>query len=309
MGFIGKVFAKKYTFIIVPDVTAKFIRFSLPRILVKFGVLVGLTSIGALVWFSTALLEKTNELKELKNLRDVVASYRLESQQFKRNMKQVESQLARLEKFDRKLRVITALEPQPPLSDDFGAGGPNEGIVDFGATSNKYNDSLLAPLSHDLKRIKRLAETQESSFFELDEFFRDQSSLLSHTPSVLPAEGWKTSIFGHRRSPFTGLREMHEGIDIATHMKAPIIATADGIVIRSQFHRGYGNLIEIDHGYGVVTRYGHNSKNLVKVGKKVKRGEVIALIGNTGRSTGPHLHYEVHLNGVPVNPTRYFLQD
>ena len=101
---------------------------------------------------------------------------------------------------------------------------------------------------------------------------------------------------------------MHEGLDIAARMSSEVIAPADGIVIRVGRSFGLGVLLEIDHGYGVVTRYGHNSKNLVKVGDHVKRGQVISYVGNTGRSTGPHVHYEVLLNSIPVNPMRYIFE-
>ncbi|MEC8957123.1 MAG: M23 family metallopeptidase, partial [Nitrospinota bacterium] len=147
------------------------------------------------------------------------------------------------------------------------------------------------------------------SFQELDNFFKNQKSLLSSTPSIWPARGWVTSGFGFRKSPFTGLREKHEGWDIAARAGSKVRATADGEVVVEGREYGYGNMVEVDHGYGVMTRYGHNSKHLVKVGDRVKRGQVIALVGNTGRSTGPHVHYEVLLHGVPVSPKNYILED
>ncbi len=303
------MFTKKYTFIFVPDVTGKFIRFSTPRTVVKAFAFLALVSVVAFSYFSYTVMEKSKDLVELEKLRAITADQKLEIQRFSKKIKQVESQLGRLEKFDRKLRVITALERQDQTA-KFGTGGPNiDSDISFATKSKKYSQSLLASLNKDIVRIKNQAEAQESSFFELDEFFKEQSSLLSHTPSIWPVKGWVTSTFGYRRSPFSGLREMHEGIDVATHMKAPIIAPANGIVTRVGYHRGYGNLVEIDHGYGVVTRFGHNSKNVVKLGQKVKRGNVIALVGSTGRSTGPHMHYEVLLNGVPVNPNSYIFED
>jgi murein DD-endopeptidase MepM/ murein hydrolase activator NlpD len=120
-------------------------------------------------------------------------------------------------------------------------------------------------------------------------------------------DGWKTSSFGYRRSPFTGRRELHKGLDIAAPNGSPIIAPADGVVTYSARKGLMGNMISIKHGYGLLTRYGHLSKMLKKKGEKVERGEIIALVGSTGRSTGPHLHYEVRLNGVPVNPEKYIL--
>jgi len=302
-------FSRKYTFIFVPDITGKFIRFSVPRALVKCGVVIGLAAAVGFGYFAHTVLQKSEGLSELEKIRKIATAQKLDIQRFSKKIKQVEAHLSRLEKFDRKLRVITALEKQETAQAEMGKGGPNhESSMEIPSTP-KYTQSLINALNEDLDRIKKQAEAQEVSFFELDEFFREQSALLTHTPSIWPVRGWVTSTFGYRRSPFTGLREMHEGLDIATHLKAQVMAPANGMVIRVGYHAGYGKLVEIDHGYGVVTRYGHNSKNLVKVGQRVKRGDVIALVGNTGRSTGPHLHYEVLLNGVPVNPYRYILED
>ncbi|MDH5541583.1 MAG: M23 family metallopeptidase [Nitrospinota bacterium] len=164
-------------------------------------------------------------------------------------------------------------------------------------------------MNEDLDHLGQVATKQEISLHELDAFFKDQSSLLTSTPSIWPSKGWVTSGFGYRVSPFTGLRELHEGLDIATQLNADIIATANGVVIESKRDSGYGNTIEIDHGYGIISRYSHNAVNLAKRGDRVKRGQLIARVGSTGRSTGPHVHYEVLLNGVPVNPFRYILTD
>jgi murein DD-endopeptidase MepM/ murein hydrolase activator NlpD len=150
---------------------------------------------------------------------------------------------------------------------------------------------------------------QVVSFQQLDEFFKNQKSLLSSTPSIWPTRGWVTSGFGMRKSPFTGLNETHKGWDIGARMGSQIRTTADGVVVVAGRKSGYGKMVEIDHGYGISTRYGHNSKNLVEVGDRVKRGALIGMVGSTGRSTGPHLHYEVLLNGVPVNPKNYIFEE
>ncbi len=170
---------------------------------------------------------------------------------------------------------------------------------------------------NNLKYFKNLKKNLEKKFeikiikneFYKGNFFKNQKSLLSSTPSIWPTRGWVTSGFGFRKSPFTGLREKHEGWDIAARAGSKVRATADGEVVVEGREYGYGNMVEVDHGYGVMTRYGHNSKHLVKVGDRVKRGQVIALVGNTGRSTGPHVHYEVLLHGVPVSPKNYILED
>jgi murein DD-endopeptidase MepM/ murein hydrolase activator NlpD len=108
-----------------------------------------------------------------------------------------------------------------------------------------------------------------------------------------------------RRDPFNGRRKMHEGLDIAARTGTPVVATADGIVSSVRTEAGYGKVAVVDHGYGYRTIYGHNSRIYVKVGQRVRRGDRIAAVGNTGRSTGSHIHYEVRLNGVPVNPKKY----
>ena len=129
--------------------------------------------------------------------------------------------------------------------------------------------------------------------------------MLAAKPQGWPVKGWVTSNFGMRNSPFTGKRKMHEGLDVAARTGTPVFATADGIVSRAETAPGYGKLVIIDHGYGYKTYFGHNSKIYVKVGQRVKRGDKLSAVGNTGSSTGSHLHYEVRRNGVPLNPRKY----
>ncbi|HKT15176.1 MAG TPA: M23 family metallopeptidase [Allosphingosinicella sp.] len=125
-------------------------------------------------------------------------------------------------------------------------------------------------------------------------------------PSAMPVEGTNlTSGFGVRSDPFQRRAAMHAGVDLAGPVGTKIYATADGVVDRTQWVNGYGNLVEIDHGHGIQTRYGHLSRSLVHQGQRVRRGDLIALMGSTGRSTGSHLHYEVRLNGNAVNPVAF----
>ena len=150
---------------------------------------------------------------------------------------------------------------------------------------------------------------REQGILELWETLSERQSLLAATPNIKPARGWFTSKFGYRISPFTGRPVMHNGLDIAAAPGAPIHAPADGIVSFAGYDPGYGKLVSIDHGYGVVTRFGHTSQIFVEVGQKVTRRDLIAAVGNTGRSTGPHLHYEVRVNNVPVDPQNYVLDE
>jgi murein DD-endopeptidase MepM/ murein hydrolase activator NlpD len=142
---------------------------------------------------------------------------------------------------------------------------------------------------------------------ELYKFLEEKKSMFACTPSIWPVKGWVSSKFGYRISPFTNEREFHEGLDISVRTGTRIVAPADGVVSSIGKTYGFGTILTINHGYNLRTRYAHLSKVLVKKGQSVKRGEKIALVGSTGRSTGPHLHYEVVLSGVPVDPLNYIL--
>jgi murein DD-endopeptidase MepM/ murein hydrolase activator NlpD len=160
-------------------------------------------------------------------------------------------------------------------------------------------------MSAELTQLKGAASRQEASLQMLIEYFEDKRSLFASTPSIWPVRGWVTSRFGNRTSPFSGIQTFHEGVDIAAQTGTPVVAAADGVAIRAGFGTGYGNMVELSHGYGIKTLYAHNSRLNVKAGQRVRRGDVIAYAGDSGSSTGPHLHYEVRLNGLPVNPAKY----
>lgn len=307
--------SEEYTIVVFPgsasspkkfSISDKIIRRGMITLLVLFVLFVGTTAYVVDDYFD--LREDAVDVAQLKREAKI---QKVKVDQFSQTLKNFESELARLERFENKLRVITSLEDSPKSVDkNFGVGGP------YGLSTHSLNSALekesaamMDGLMGDLGHLKNQVKIQSISFQELDDYFKGQKSLLSSTPSIWPTRGWVTSKFGLRTSPFTGLREKHDGYDIGARHGSDVRATADGRVVVQGRETGYGNMVEIDHGYGIRTRYGHNSKNLVKVGERVKRGQVIAQVGNTGRSTGPHLHYEVLLNGVPVNPKNYILED
>ena len=298
---------KYYTIVVFPEITGKPRNFRLSKFLFKGFIVASVLLISASVFFTHRYSVVSKEAREVTKLRTETRAQKLQIQKFVKQVQGFKKQMAHLEKFDRKLRTATALDkPEEITPNKWGIGGASEENLNDVKLST--NATAFERLSADLEQLKDQADLQEISFFQLDQFFKDRRSLLSSTPSIWPTKGWVTSGFGYRRSPYTGVREMHEGLDIAARRHSKIIAPADGIVIRSGRDYGLGVLIEIDHGYGVISRYGHNSKNLAKVGDYVKRGQIIAYVGNTGRSTGPHLHYEVLLNGIPVNPMRYIFE-
>ena len=304
-----------YTLVFFPGTTGSPKRIQISENWFRVGIysalilFIGLTASSAFIFQRYfQLVDDEVELTELQRSSKI---RKIQVEKFAQQVKNFESEMIRLERFEKKLRVITALEDSPrAASKNWGVGG-SYGLPTRSLTTSLANEakSLAYKLSNNLGHLTAQAKIQTISFQELDNFFKNQSSLLLATPSIWPTRGWVTSNFGFRKSPFTGLRERHEGWDIGARSGSAIRSTADGVVTVAGREHGYGKMMEVDHGYGLLTRYGHNSKNLLKAGARVKRGQIIALVGNTGRSTGPHLHYEVLLNGVPVNPKNYILED
>ena len=167
--------------------------------------------------------------------------------------------------------------------------------------------SQFARFDHSFNVMKNFIKDMEVKVHQLDQHLLDQDSFLKSTPTLLPTKGWITSYYGPRKSHYSGRIKMHEGLDIGAKPGTQIIAPADGIVTFSGKKPGFGYIVQIDHGYGVETIYAHASKLEVKKSQPVKRGMIIARVGNTGLSTGPHVHYEVRVNGTPVDPLYYVL--
>lgn len=303
------------TIVVFPGSTSAPKKIQLSKRLIKAAlssaVLLVLGLVGSTAFLSQQYFKYQESESELASLRREGKIQKIQIEKFGHQVRNFESEMARLERFEKKLRVITAQENSTEVAEkNWGVGGPyGLNSASFTTSLERETKSMLGRISANVDMMTNQAKIQQVSFQELDEFFKSQRSLLLSTPSIWPTRGWVTSGFGYRKSPFTGLPEKHEGLDIATRKGAKVFAPAEGKVIVAGRQYGYGNMVEIDHGYGLVTRFGHNSKHLVKVGDRVRRGQAIALVGNTGRSTGPHLHYEVLLNGVPVNPRNYILSE
>ncbi len=304
-----------YTIVVFPGSTGSPKRIQLSKKSAKVALIsllvLCVTFGGAGIYFINQYLNYKEGQVELAALKRQEKIQKTQIDKFSKQVRSFETEMSRLESFEKKLRIITSFENSPKNNQGhMGVGGPyGLSAHSFTTSLEKETESMLDRLSGDLGILTNQIKMRQFSFQELDEYLKNQKSLLASTPSIWPTRGWVTSGFGYRKSPFTGLPEKHEGLDIAARLGSEIRATADGKVILAGRESGYGNMIEIDHGYGVLTRYGHNSKNLVKVGDKVKRGQVIGLIGSTGRSTGPHVHYEVMVNGIPVSPRNYILEE
>ena len=215
--------------------------------------------------------------------------------------------LTRISQRDARIRVLANLEPIDPQVQAAGIGGPTVGEVegDVGRAMRRTTEVRV-----DLNALIRRANLLASSFKETADSLSVHSARLSATPSIMPTQGWLSSAFSSMRShPILHVARPHEGIDVTAPMGTPIEAPAAGVVRDAGWEAGYGNTIVIDHGFGTVTKFAHASKILVREGQRVSRGQRIALVGNTGLATGPHLHYEVHVNGRPVDPLRYVLPE
>lgn len=176
-----------------------------------------------------------------------------------------------------------------------------------GEVASEKSTANYASLVIRIDQAVKDSNLKEQSVIELWELLSDRQSLLAATPSILPARGPIGSRFGYRIDPINGRQKMHAGLDITAPPGTPVRAPADGVVSFAGWDDQFGKLVSIDHGYGVLTRFAHNSQIFVQVGQRVSRYDVISAVGSTGRSTGPHCHYEVRVNGIAVNPANYVL--
>lgn len=227
-------------------------------------------------------------------------------QNFKIKMESLKLKLNEINNFEKKIRVMANMENSSQTG-LFGVGGALADDLEITAPITKKHNVLLREMHNQIENINDAATKKKKGFSNLVEYLEDQKNLMASTPNLRPSKGWVASKFGYRLSPATGKKEFHKGIDIANKKGTSVIATADGIITHADMKEFLGKLITIDHGHGVVTKYGHLSKVLVKPGDSVKRGDVIGEIGNTGRTKGLYVHYEIRLNGLPVNPAKYIL--
>ena len=274
---------------------------SLRLIAVGAGAAVAVLAVGAVLSIYT-LMNGEMHASETAQLRE---ANRIQQEQILQVSKKASALQQDLDSLRRAEDGLRAIVGAPPAAVDETV---QEGTVS--PTGGEQHEPTTADLSEALEMIEERLSTRRSSIDLLAETMRREfpgvasyaSDSAPHTtPSIWPAAGYVSSPYGLR----FGGTEFHQGIDIAADMGTPIVATADGVVTAAGWNGGYGNMVDVDHGGGIVTRYGHASALAVTVGQKVRRGEVIAYVGSTGRSTGPHVHYEVRVDGQPVNPAGY----
>jgi murein DD-endopeptidase MepM/ murein hydrolase activator NlpD len=266
----------------------------------------GLLVLGLLAGYAT--VSHTTDLSRAASLRQENSALAREIGELNGRLATLADTLTRISQRDARIRVLANLEPIDPQVQAAGIGGPAS--PEFALAGITGASRRTAEIRVDLGALIRRANLLASSFKEAADSLALHTARLAATPSIMPTQGWLSSAFSSMRShPILHLARPHEGIDVSAPMGSPIEAPAAGIVSDAGWETGYGNTITIDHGFGIVTKFAHASKLLVRNGQRVSRGQRIALVGNSGLATGPHLHYEVHVNGRPVNPLKYVLPE
>jgi biotin carboxyl carrier protein len=332
-----------YTVVIFRGATAKPLRFSFHRKLVSKLLIAGAIFVLVDALVISHYVVRTGEVWELSAFRDEAMSAREQTAAFSGAVDDLKKRLTSMKEVNQRLRVMLGIDPTKIGDIANGRGGidgpipegnqlltPEKAIksddgahrlssVETGQTapagqespaegSNGNEQEMIASIKQNIDWLSREATIQEQSLEELSLAAENRSSRWAATPSIWPVKGWVTSGFGPRVSPFTEKPAWHDGLDIGAAANAPIQAPAQGRVTAVGFDPKMGNVVKIDHGFGIETLYGHLAKSLVKEGQRVKRGEVVALVGSTGLATGPHLHYMVKVHGQALDPLKYILE-
>jgi murein DD-endopeptidase MepM/ murein hydrolase activator NlpD len=307
--------SKKITIVVVPEGPRKIRQIKIRKFWVFSLFVLFFAASLSLAWVVRDYLSIKQSLPNLSSLQE---ENKLQKQQITSLAGKVEAinqKMAELKEFDRKVRAMVSVDPTKggPVEHAgdqqqfIGIGGSDSSLGGINSPSERGHKKLVRMMYRSLDNLDSDISVQKDEKAELVKLLDRQRSILASTPSVWPAHGWVSSGFGYRVSPFTSEQELHRGLDICSRKGAPVIAPADGVVASIESDPGYGRTVIINHGYGLNTMYAHLDKVLVKKGQAVRRQQEIAQVGETGRTTGSHLHYEIYLNGVPVNPLRYIL--
>jgi murein DD-endopeptidase MepM/ murein hydrolase activator NlpD len=326
-----------YTVVIFRGSTAKPLRFSFPRKFVRKILILAAIVLAADILVISHYVVRTGEVWELSAFRSEALSARQQTAAFSTAVDDLKKRLTSMKEVNQRLRVMLGIE-MPKTGDQLNGRGGEETPLPEGSTVNSpdklirggavlqpasavdglidHNTSkstdldeqeLVAAVRDGIVWLAKEADVQEQTLQELALAAEQKSSRWAATPSIWPVKGWVTSGFGPRVSPFTEKPAWHDGLDIGAAANAPVQAPAQGRVTSVGFDSKLGNVVKLDHGFGIETLYGHLAKALVKEGQRVKRGDVVGLVGSSGLATGPHLHYMVKVNGQTFDPSKYIL--
>lgn len=294
-----------YTLLVIPQKKSSIRKINVSGNFLKFISFILTIGILSIAYFSYDYVQIKGKIDELAELKELSVTQKRQIDMLDSKVAEFGKKMTELRQFDKKIRIITNLEDEEDDSKLLGMGGPIPEDKRIEGKKAAVEKVIIGRVQGSIDQLLVEADRQQKSFSELLEFLKRQKSMLATTPSIWPVRGWVTSEFGYRISPFTGRREFHRGIDIATRIRKEIVAPAAGVIIKAKKDAGMGNEIRIDHGNNIITVYGHLLKSTVKRGQKVQRGDLIGYVGNSGRSTGPHLHYGVMVQGIYVNPRRH----
>jgi murein DD-endopeptidase MepM/ murein hydrolase activator NlpD len=287
-----------HTVIFVPHAQAKLRKWRVTNLHIGLvaGILFLFTILAA--FFTWSYFNTSVSPAEIVRLRDENQNLRQANLGFENSIRSLQNQLSDYEDRTRQLAIVAGVD---------SLSGGTEGGVGGGAPLEDGDGAPdeVPPIDQMADRAAQLDQTLDA----VQDKLQERLVWISSTPAIAPVKGILTSGFGFRSDPMTHGRGVHQGVDIAAASGQPVRASADGIVMRADEGGGYGKAVFLAHGFGVTTRYGHLSRLEVHPGQRVKRGDVIGRVGSTGRSTGPHLHYEVRIDGEAVNPLAYILDD
>jgi murein DD-endopeptidase MepM/ murein hydrolase activator NlpD len=294
-----------YTFLIIPKKTSSTKKITISGNLVRSLSICLMVIILFAMYTSYDYIKIKREKAELARLRQQTKEQKIQIENLDTKVNNFAVKMDELAQYDKQVRVLANIEDKRNRGQILGIGG-SPGLENRVESRMEADQKILiANIDKNVDQLTEDATDQRRSYNELLKFLKHQKSIREATPSIWPVRGWVTSEFGSRVSPLARASEFHKGIDIATRMGVQIVAPADGMVTEVTYDREMGHMIIINHSHGMTTWYGHLMKGAVKEGSFVKKGTVIGYIGNSGRSTGSHLHYSVFLNGVPVNPRKY----
>lgn len=307
-------FKKSYTFLIISNSNKKVKRIEVPYALILSIVLIIITTFSFLAIDRFMLTRKNSTLKsELNKTQITAANHRKYSNYLNQKLENQTNKIQNLEQsleekvdlYDQKLTQLNEMENKiAKIIEEFNYN--NNANVQVATSRSLTEGRRLVdhPDNMTIKEINELINLDLENYDKLMKEIEKQMDFAESKPDLKPYKGNLTSYFGYRQNPVTGAYTMHDGIDISGDVGDPIVASGSGIVTYAGWNDNYGKMIIITHGYGYETVYAHNSKILVKKGDTVKKGQIISELGNTGRSTGPHLHFEIHKNNQKINPTK-----
>jgi murein DD-endopeptidase MepM/ murein hydrolase activator NlpD len=300
---------RRWTFMVVPEGTGASRAIQVSQSVLKLGA-VGLCLFVLLALvLGVATVSRSVDMSRAARLEQENRELATKLGQLNARISTLSDTIGQITQRDARIRLLANLEPTSPQVLQAGIGGPAPVDANAGAPKSELSRQA-GEVTVDLDALIRRANLLAFSFEEAADSLSSHRDRLAALPSILPTQGWLTSAFSSMREhPILHIARPHEGIDVVAPMGAPIEAPAAGVVVSAGWETGYGYSVTLDHGYGIQTKFAHASKLLVRAGQHVERGQQIALVGNTGLATGPHLHYEVHVRGQPVDPLKYVLPD